>query len=204
VVQASGRLTGLSGLDDPHDRRVRRCRLLPHAALPAAGITLTELNTGGPARARRMTWRPGSRIRAGRPVLMSSHFVVTRVAQLDRSCPAPIASRTRLSVQGRGKRSAHGQLGRALDNRAVTAHRQSRRRRGAPGRARMPRRRHRQHRVLYALPLVQAVAGRVAEGCCRIDAMSPSSDIGNEPGTNGTWTSSAPTMSCAATAQATW
>jgi SRSO17 transposase len=79
VVQVSGRLTAYPAATTRTIGEYAGVGSYPTPRYQQPASTLTELITAGPARARRVTWRPGSRIRAGRSVLMSSHFVFTRV-----------------------------------------------------------------------------------------------------------------------------
>jgi SRSO17 transposase len=79
VVQVSGRLTAYPAATTRTTGEYAGVGSHPTPRYQDPAPTLTELITTGPDRARRVTWRPGSRLRAGRPVLMSSHFVFTRV-----------------------------------------------------------------------------------------------------------------------------
>ena len=79
VVQVSGRLTAYPAATTRTTGEYAGVGFYPTPRYRRPAPTLTELITTGAAKARRVTWRPGSRIRAGRPVPMSSHFVFTRV-----------------------------------------------------------------------------------------------------------------------------
>jgi SRSO17 transposase len=79
VVQVSGRLTAYPAATPRTIGEYAGVGSHPTPRYQQPAPTLTDLITSGPARARRVTWRPGSRLRSGRPVLMSSHFVFTRV-----------------------------------------------------------------------------------------------------------------------------
>ncbi|MEV6298599.1 IS701 family transposase [Actinoplanes sp. NPDC051861] len=85
LVQVSGRLTAYPAATTRTAGEYAGVGSYPTPRYHHAAPTLTELITTGPARPRRVTWRPGSRLRAGRQVLMSSHFVFTRVRPAGRT-----------------------------------------------------------------------------------------------------------------------
>lgn len=85
VVQVSGRLTAYPAATTRTIGEYAGVGSYPTPRYRQPAPTLTELITSDPARARRVTWRPGSRLRSGRPVLMSSHFVFTRVRPAGRT-----------------------------------------------------------------------------------------------------------------------
>ncbi|MDI6106088.1 IS701 family transposase, partial [Actinoplanes sp. NEAU-A12] len=85
LVQVSGRLSAYPASTERTIGKYAGVGSYPTPRYQQPAATLTELITTGPARARRVTWRPGSRMRAGSPVLMSSHFVFTRVRPAGRA-----------------------------------------------------------------------------------------------------------------------
>jgi SRSO17 transposase len=79
LVQVSGRLTAYPASTSRTIGEYAGVGSYPAPRYQQPAPTLTELITTGSARARRVTWRPRSRLRAGQQVLMSSHFVFTHV-----------------------------------------------------------------------------------------------------------------------------
>ena len=94
VVQVSGRLTAYPASTTCTIGEYAGVGSYPTPRYQQPAPTLTELITATSARIRRVTWRPGSCIRAGRPVLMSSHFAFTRVRPARRIMLPPTAART--------------------------------------------------------------------------------------------------------------
>ena len=85
AVQVSGRLTAYPASMTRTTGEYAGVGSYPTPRYQQPAPTLTELITASSAKVRRVTWRPGSRIRAGQPVLMSSHFVFTRVRPAGRT-----------------------------------------------------------------------------------------------------------------------
>jgi SRSO17 transposase len=80
VVQVSGTLSAYPAATIRTTVAYRGAGRPPELRYRQAAPSLADLVTGlGPAAARRVSWRQGSRQRRGRPRLMSSRFVLTRV-----------------------------------------------------------------------------------------------------------------------------